>query len=131
MSINSEPSKKITLNGIYAFIMERFPYYRENKQGWQNSIRHNLSLNECFIKIPRDEKVKFYSFSMADIFDQNDHFLKNCQCHFQKPGKGSYWSLDPDAYNMFENGSYLRRRKRFKVRIKTFFWYLFLYRSTR
>ena len=127
MSINSEPSKKITLNGIYAFIMERFPYYRENKQGWQNSIRHNLSLNECFIKIPRDEKVKFYSFSMAEIFDQNDHFLKNCQCYFQKPGKGSYWSLDPDAYNMFENGSYLRRRKRFKVRIKT----LFLYRSTR
>ena len=22
--------------------------------------------------------------------------------------------MDPDAYNMFENGSYLRRRKRFK-----------------
>ena len=31
-------------------------------------------------------------------------------------GKGSYWTLDPDAFNMFENGSYLRRRKRFKVR---------------
>ena len=29
-------------------------------------------------------------------------------------GKGSYWTLDPDAFNMFENGSYLRRRKRFK-----------------
>lgn len=51
------------------------------------SIRHNLSLNECFIKVARDDK---------------------------KPGKGSYWTLDPDSHSMFDNGSFLRRRRRFK-----------------
>ncbi|XP_027759283.1 hepatocyte nuclear factor 3-beta, partial [Empidonax traillii] len=31
-----------------------------------------------------------------------------------KPGKGSFWTLHPDSGNMFENGCYLRRQKRFK-----------------
>ena len=30
------------------------------------------------------------------------------------PGKGAFWALHPDAHNMFENGCYLRRQKRFK-----------------
>ena len=87
MALQSSPNKMMTLSEIYNWIMELFPFYRQNQQRWQNSIRHSLSFNDCFVKVPRS----------AD-----------------KPGKGSYWSLHPDAGNMFENGCYLRRQKRFK-----------------
>ncbi|KAL6083988.1 hypothetical protein STEG23_002507 [Scotinomys teguina] len=87
MAIQHSAEKMLPLSDIYKFIMERFPYYREHTQRWQNSLRHNLSFNDCFIKIPRRP---------------------------DQPGKGSFWALHPDCGDMFENGSFLRRRKRFK-----------------
>ena len=50
----------------------------------------------------------YYSFSF------NDCFVKVARSP-DKPGKGSYWALHKDANNMFENGCYLRRQKRFKA----------------
>lgn len=87
MAIQNNSSRMLTLSEIYQFIMDLFPFYRQNQQRWQNSIRHSLSFNDCFVKVPRTP---------------------------DKPGKGSFWTLHPDSGNMFENGCYLRRQKRFK-----------------
>ncbi|KAK4302718.1 hypothetical protein Pmani_025210 [Petrolisthes manimaculis] len=87
MAILQADKKRVTLSEICDFIMTRFPYYKAKFPAWQNSIRHNLSLNDCFVKVPREPG---------------------------NPGKGNYWTLDPGAIDMFDNGSFLRRRKRYK-----------------
>ncbi|XP_008276335.1 forkhead box protein I2-like [Stegastes partitus] len=85
MAIQSAPDQRLTLSQIYQYVSNNFPFYSRNKAGWQNSIRHNLSLNDCFQKVPRDER---------------------------DPGKGNYWTLDPNCEKMFDNGNFRRKRKR-------------------
>lgn len=60
MAIQATPSKRCTLSEIYTFLQQRWSFFRSNYQGWKNSVRHNLSLNECFIKLPKGQLTNKY-----------------------------------------------------------------------
>lgn len=81
-AILSAPQKKICLNDIYSFIMHNYPFYKKEDAGWQNSIRHNLSLNESFIKVARGPN---------------------------EPGKGHFWAIAEGAEDQFANGGFKKR----------------------
>ncbi|XP_059618126.1 forkhead box protein L1-like isoform X2 [Phlebotomus argentipes] len=84
LAIQNAPGNRATLNDIYNYIINTYPFYKKGKKGWQNSIRHNLSLNECFVKIPREGGGE---------------------------RKGNWWTMDRSHEDMFEKGNYRRRRR--------------------
>ncbi|KAJ3407350.1 hypothetical protein HDU80_009027 [Chytriomyces hyalinus] len=70
-AIAQTDDKRLKLQSIYTFLTSTFGYFRHNpaKRGWENSIRHNLSMkSKCrFRKIKEEEDSE----------------------------KGCYWSLNP------------------------------------
>ena len=85
MAILSSPERKMVLSDIYKHILDNYPFYKTQDKSWRNSIRHNLSLNECFVKAGRSEN-----------------------------GKGNYWAIHPSNEEDFAKGDYRRRRTRRK-----------------
>lgn len=74
MAILRAPSRRLTLAQIYQWISDSFSFYNPTQTGWQNSIRHNLSLNSKFIKQERPK---------------------------DDPGKGNYWAIKPGEETQF------------------------------
>nr|XP_018918126.1 PREDICTED: forkhead box protein F1-A-like [Bemisia tabaci] len=93
MAIRNSPMKKLTLSEIYTSLQQEHEFFRGSYQGWKNSVRHNLSLNECFIKLPKG---------------------------IGRPGKGHYWTVSPASESMFEDGSYRRRPRGYKKKCQPF-----------
>jgi forkhead transcription factor HCM1 len=74
MSILRAPNRRLTLAQIYKWISDTYTFYSASDAGWQNSIRHNLSLNKAFIKQERPK---------------------------DDPGKGNYWAIQPGMEHQF------------------------------
>ncbi|XP_064619633.1 fork head domain-containing protein FD5-like [Lineus longissimus] len=87
MAILHAPVKKMLLSDIYQYIMDCFPYYNNQNKAWRNSVRHNLSLNECFIKCGRADN-----------------------------GKGNFWAIHPACVEDFARGDFRRRQARRRAR---------------
>lgn len=89
-AILSSEEGVISLADIYKFIAANYAYYRFAKTGWQNSIRHNLSLNKAFEKVPRkpNEPGKGMKWRIAEAF-QMDFIEKWNNGNLSKIKRGS------------------------------------------
>ncbi|KAJ1966293.1 hypothetical protein IWQ62_002465 [Dispira parvispora] len=55
-AILTSPNQRLTLREVYKWVVTNYPYLCHTQdKGWQNTIRHNLSLNKFFVKVPRAE----------------------------------------------------------------------------
>lgn len=80
--ILSSPSLKLNLASIYRAMEEQFPHLRSRGVGWRNSVRHNLSVNDCFVKVSRCED-----------------------------GRGHYWGVHQAHLRDFQQGNFRQYRK--------------------
>lgn len=107
MAILSTAEQQMTLNNIYKWIMANYAFYRFNTGGWQNSIRHNLSLNKAFEKIARrtDEPGKGMKWMIAP--KERETFLsqgmKGCRRPNPLPSSVRDGS-DPSSPSHFRDG---------------------------
>lgn len=80
MAILRAPKRQLTLAQIYKWISDSFAFYRNTADtGWQNSIRHNLSLSKSFSKQerPKDDPGKGHYWVINAGFEKQYHKIKS------------------------------------------------------
>ena len=80
-AILSSKVRMMQLHEIYYFMEAKYEYFAKNvNKSWRNSVRHNLSLNECFVKAGRGYN-----------------------------GKGNYWKIHHLCEKEFIRGNFRRK----------------------
>ncbi|KAK0153955.1 Forkhead box protein H1 [Merluccius polli] len=72
MVIQNSPEKKLTLSEILKEISTLFPFFKGNYKGWRDSVRHNLSSHDCFVKVLKDPgkpkgKGNFWAVELSHV----------------------------------------------------------------
>uniref|UniRef100_A0A5K3FSC2 Fork-head domain-containing protein n=1 Tax=Mesocestoides corti TaxID=53468 RepID=A0A5K3FSC2_MESCO len=97
MAIESTPAKCMTVNQIYNWCETNFPFYKHAGAGWKNSLRHNLSINKSFKRLPRDGRasnLESLVTSKGALFCESSVFFDETNSD-EGPGRGAYWAVEP------------------------------------
>ncbi|XP_036597014.1 forkhead box protein H1 [Trichosurus vulpecula] len=70
--IQAAPARRLKLAQIIHQVQALFPFFKDDYEGWKDSIRHNLSSNRCFHKVPKDPekpqaKGNFWAVDVSQI----------------------------------------------------------------
>ena len=89
-AIMESSEQRLILADIYQYFYDNYPYFQTAPRGWRNTVRYNLSTNECFIKKGRAPS-----------------------------GRGFYWAIHPACVEDFQKGEFNRRLARQRVQYAT------------
>ncbi|KAJ9154800.1 Forkhead box protein J2 [Pleurostoma richardsiae] len=104
-AIMNTPDGKLNLNGIYTFIMSKYAYYRHQQAaGWQNSIRHNLSLNKAFEKVARSTDEPGKGMKWQIVAEVRDDMVRNAYRGGRGGHRGSSNPSSPNQLNYITQG---------------------------
>ena len=114
LAISRSPNRRLTLSQIYKWISDTFVFYRELNEngnaGWMNSIRHNLSLSQYFVKKerPKEDAGKGNYWALSEGAEQ--HFMHEISTRRTDPDVGFFKTLRSDKAKASRNWNGYRKQ---------------------